>query len=41
MEPGHEDREYQVTCTASPLTVRASMEPGHEDREYLALLRFS
>ena len=35
MEPGHEDREYQVDClnlVCEPFP--ASMEPGHEDREY-------
>ena len=34
MEPGHEDREYQLVADQVGLAQRASMEPGHEDREY-------
>lgn len=35
MEPGHEEREYQlVVPTTTRADYAASMEPGHEDREY-------
>ena len=37
MEPGHEDREYQVPGRGLDDVLRASMEPGHEDREYAML----
>ena len=35
MEPGHEDREYEISQRESRLLQLASMEPGHEDREYM------
>ena len=34
MEPGHEDREYDIRFTSCLTAKEASMEPGHEDREY-------
>ena len=34
MEPGHEDREYELVTLAARVSDVASMEPGHEDREY-------
>ena len=34
MEPGHEDREYEIIRHVTDIATAASMEPGHEDREY-------
>ena len=34
MEPGHEDREYELMYSFPLWRITASMEPGHEDREY-------
>ena len=37
MEPGHEDREYDLEPAGEHKKTQASMEPGHEDREYAPL----